>query len=357
MKRGIKLLSIFQINILVLSIFAFCFILNIGVVSAKVHWIAPDGSRQSGAVAPTGVTSYGSFEELEKAVSKKLFPPATETLPATTSIPADKIPHGYGGQAVQSFGGNPLPQGTALVDGKVVPVTTGGASGAGYSVSGIIQGASHALIVAGTIQAFAPMFGADQDLTNTLSSSFSAGVFAGKSLNTLFSKGGEWSSWFGKSKLGMTPGQFSFAAGVATAAIIFYLTYKSEETETKTYTCNPWQAPTGGANCEKCNKQGELPCSEYQCRSLGQSCQLLNPGTDEESCTWAEEFSKELEEQGISVWFEELNVVDGSVTDFVYGFEVEGEKGYVRCERNYEIEEELKRENVTGVFLLFEEDS
>ena len=35
-----------------------------------------------------------------------------------------------------------------------------------------------------------------------------------------------------------------------------------------------------------CNDQGELPCTEYQCRSLGQACELINKGTGEERCVW-----------------------------------------------------------------------
>ncbi|MFH1917941.1 MAG: hypothetical protein ABIJ14_02450, partial [Nanoarchaeota archaeon] len=65
------------------------------------------------------------------------------------------------------------------------------------------------------------------------------------------------------------------------------MTYKDTKTEIVKYDCEAWEAPIGGANCEKCNEQGEgLACSEYQCRSLGQACQLLNPGTTEEKCTW-----------------------------------------------------------------------
>ncbi len=52
------------------------------------------------------------------------------------------------------------------------------------------------------------------------------------------------------------------------------------------FTCKRWQAPTGGAYCDKCNKQGILPCSEYQCKSLGQSCELVNKGTKEEMCVY-----------------------------------------------------------------------
>lgn len=49
------------------------------------------------------------------------------------------------------------------------------------------------------------------------------------------------------------------------------------------FKCKPWQPPAGGANCEKCGKDG-LPCSPYACQSLGQTCQLINEGTAEEKC-------------------------------------------------------------------------
>lgn len=49
--------------------------------------------------------------------------------------------------------------------------------------------------------------------------------------------------------------------------------------------CDPWQAPLGGKDCEKCNG-GKLPCTEYRCKSLGQSCELLNKGTVDQVCAW-----------------------------------------------------------------------
>ena len=55
------------------------------------------------------------------------------------------------------------------------------------------------------------------------------------------------------------------------------------KTEIITVTCEPWQAPTGGADCDKCDEDGK-ECSEYRCRSLGQMCKLLNAGTEAEAC-------------------------------------------------------------------------
>ena len=49
-----------------------------------------------------------------------------------------------------------------------------------------------------------------------------------------------------------------------------------------TFTCMPWQPPLGGANCEKCSNF--TSCSEYRCINLGQTCALLNKGTEFEAC-------------------------------------------------------------------------
>jgi len=50
------------------------------------------------------------------------------------------------------------------------------------------------------------------------------------------------------------------------------------------FQCNPWEAPLGGSDCNKCNNDPLLPCSKYRCESLGQACILLNENTDNPSC-------------------------------------------------------------------------
>ncbi len=49
------------------------------------------------------------------------------------------------------------------------------------------------------------------------------------------------------------------------------------------FSCLPWQAPTGGSECEKCNDPGK-PCTKYRCQSLGQACELLNENTENPIC-------------------------------------------------------------------------
>jgi hypothetical protein len=81
--------------------------------------------------------------------------------------------------------------------------------------------------------------------------------------------------------LGLSAGPWGLIVG----AIVFILTYKDVEQETVFFTCQPWEAPIGGNDCEICN-DGLEPCSEYRCKSLGQACELVNPGTDRELCVW-----------------------------------------------------------------------
>ena len=57
----------------------------------------------------------------------------------------------------------------------------------------------------------------------------------------------------------------------------------NETTITYNVECNPWQPPKGGDNCELCNEEN-TPCSEYKCRSLGAACDLVNEGTNNETC-------------------------------------------------------------------------
>jgi hypothetical protein len=50
------------------------------------------------------------------------------------------------------------------------------------------------------------------------------------------------------------------------------------------FRCNPWQAPNGGSDCERCNKNNLKPCTKYRCESLGQMCKLINQDTENPEC-------------------------------------------------------------------------
>ncbi|MBT7251305.1 hypothetical protein HN604_00615 [archaeon] len=46
------------------------------------------------------------------------------------------------------------------------------------------------------------------------------------------------------------------------------------------YSCNVWQPPVGGENCDACNHDPLKPCSKYRCETLGASCEILNEGEE-----------------------------------------------------------------------------
>ena len=130
--------------------------------------------------------------------------------------------------------------------------------------------------------------------------SLGAGVLAGQTVYGLVKSGG----WIGGAQglLGI-PLPIAIVAGTGIALWVFFSLYKQENQKVVSFSCNPWDAPTGGSYCEECNKQS-LPCSEYQCRSLGQSCQLINPGTEEEKCAWVNR--KDVEYPTIEPWKDAL---------------------------------------------------
>ena len=109
-----------------------------------------------------------------------------------------------------------------------------------------------------------------------------AGGVAGAAVGSaLASKGGL--SSLGFSNFGFNMVGAFWVAIVVIAIIIISGWGKIKIVEVK-FTCMPWQAPTGGSNCEKCNEDPSKPCTKYRCDSLGQACTLLNGNTDNPVC-------------------------------------------------------------------------
>ncbi|MBS3118010.1 hypothetical protein J4430_03985 [Candidatus Woesearchaeota archaeon] len=74
---------------------------------------------------------------------------------------------------------------------------------------------------------------------------------------------------------------------VLAVAVFFVIIHLFAKVKEKHYsvTCQPWQAPPGGANCDICGQDGK-ECTEYRCKSIGQACQYIpeNEGTTRQSC-------------------------------------------------------------------------
>lgn len=298
-KTSLKCLSIIQINLLIVSIIAFSFILNIPNIVG------------------------------EESIIRNI-----QTGEATTSSLTPS--HGYAGKAYEAIfdtGSTQPPGEYEIFDTKIgeyVPI----GSKTGFAVTGILQGAMWAVMVYTTVKMVAGLFGLDDKASNAAAISAATGVFAGKTALTLFGKGGMFNEGYGNLFKTLKPGTFSIGAGIVVAAIVFYFTYKKSSTEIITFDCKPWDAPVGGSSCEKCNQQGDLPCSEYQCRSLGQACQLVNPGTEEEKCVWVNR--NDVDFPIITTWEDALPVdyrynPDNTISPPDYGVKIENTKSTTKC--------------------------
>lgn len=112
-------------------------------------------------------------------------------------------------------------------------------------------------------------------------------------------------------------------------AVIIIVSLIGADTDELTFNeyCQPWQAPYGSEDCEKCTNK-EIwdgikydTCSEYKCKSLGQNCKWIeeNEGSSRPSCvainiddvTWPI----------ITPWPEALSQ-GYSLTEFVGGYEI-----------------------------------
>lgn len=74
--------------------------------------------------------------------------------------------------------------------------------------------------------------------------------------------------------------------GLVLTAIIMIMGLGKSKIKYVEFTCMPWQPPSGGLNCDLCNVNDPLgvQCSEYRCKSLGETCEFINPRTTDEKC-------------------------------------------------------------------------
>lgn len=171
-----------------------------------------------------------------------------------------------------------------------------------YGAAQIIDGFTWAAIAGGMVVTLGGFFIKDKQKLNAAAGGIAAGIMAGKLSMAVLGKGGmsDWLGITGDSNVGITTinnqpnklnwlgrnaGAVSVGIGAATAWLVYNAMWSSEKvtTETVAFNCLPWEAPHGGKDCELCNDE-TLPCSEYRCKSLGQSCAIVNKGTKEERC-------------------------------------------------------------------------
>jgi hypothetical protein len=140
-------------------------------------------------------------------------------------------------------------------------------------------------LVAGVFQLLGAFGILDQELADALSISSFAGIMGWQGAHAIsaFANGG-FTGGASTLPVGLAP-----VIGLGIGVAVFFATYEETKQELIKFQCFPWEPPLGGHDCHKCNEDPLMPCSEYRCKSLGQACELLNPGTDEELCDWVGE--------------------------------------------------------------------
>lgn len=322
MRRGKRTLAGFELSILLISIFAFAFIMSSEVVSAEDSCdpndpdspcYNPPAEPNAATTAPAlanvltgGRNNLGNTEVIGSVFTNGRYNGLTPTKMANpkytglinrgsstirvrdlaTGKEYDVGPNGCAGciikgdpnyrnfEVVQGRNSNGAPcippQPGCSTEGPLRNGSIGATEGTGDLLSnigdGLLEGLMWGGIGFGAGQLLGPLFDFNEDQTLALSAGLGAGAFA---YQIAGSAGLE-----GLAQLGV---------GLGVGAIVFILLYKDVTVEIVSFECGLWQAPTGGNDCELCNDDS-LPCSEYRCKSLGQNCELVNPGTDQEKC-------------------------------------------------------------------------
>jgi hypothetical protein len=149
-----------------------------------------------------------------------------------------------------------------------------------------------------------PLLGLNVQQSQSLGWSLGTGTFTAFTLINYFGIGGP----------------LAWGIGAAVAFALFSILAKKSSADVIQLTCYEWDSQSGKglteaqmkARCEACNKQtGNLGCTEYQCRSLGQGCILINEvKTGNQLCIWNN--TKDITPPIITPW------QDALLDDFSY---------------------------------------
>ncbi len=281
---------------LILSMsFAIAFLLSeeAGIVSAVGETLLPGSAGYA----------QGAYGLAEGAATT-----ATSATPALTKSPGWIFRGPQGGGAGGASGeGFTFTKGIGQVaSGKATFGFAPGGTAAGVAGS-LAQGLFWGGVLFAGVKLLAPLLGVGKETTNALATAALVGGIGGGAIKAalVWHNGGiQGAGMFGK----LSAGQAGFFGGLIITAVVFLLLYKKEKKQLVSFQCLPWEPPLKGEKCEDCNKDPFKPCTEYRCKSLGQGCQLLNPNTGKEQCTWVSKF--DVESPKITPWVEPLRPID-----------------------------------------------
>ncbi len=292
---------------IMLSIVAFSFLVGLSLPSVSGQ--EPDFVGPSGSVADVDV--FGS-EVIPTAPYEFVAPPAPP--PVTSGAPSSVVP-----PALTSGEESGISEAAEGIVGEVRPELGGPAvEKATWSTvfldSYLIGSFVWAGIIGGVVYLGATLLGADPGTAKAAGLAAFSGVATfnliyrgwtgvtafSEAPVTLFGQAGQAIGAGGTPGVGGAAFWTSAIAAIGVAIVVYALLYKKESKKIIAFSCEPWEAPLGGGDCEKCNNDVFKPCSEYRCRSLGQACQLLNKGTGNESCAWVN--PRDVSSPGIAPW-------------------------------------------------------
>jgi len=235
---------------------------------ASVADAAAEGAAGTGGLAP-GQEAY--FENQKNWMSR-IFENSEYVPVGKTAVPAGDGFNLVEASASGAPGANPVFEGGQAKLAKMLNLEVGGAP------SALVSGLQWAAIAYMAAQMLGSMFGLSDTETEALSYGLASGAFTYQFISTY-----NFPASFTANPVGGFIATNPALIGLGVGVVVFALTYKDEEIVIVEYNCMPWQAPTGGNECEVCNDDN-LPCSEYRCKSLGQNCELVNAGTEQETC-------------------------------------------------------------------------
>jgi len=264
---GKKGIASFQISLMIVSLFAFSFLMSISYVNGGSA-LTPIGKMTplTGTAATENSMVITKAFTFESASGAEILAPkgavVTQTATGGTVV-IEGTSYSLTTAQMKGYVGAPAEGSSAL--SKFFRVSGGG------GMDSLLTGLQWAALAYMAGQMLGSMFGLSEKNTKALSTAMALGVGAYNAIEVYnFAE----TSW-----LGANPALMGIGIGV----VVFIAMYKKESMKTVEFNCMPWQAPMGGDVCEECNNP-DLPCSEYRCKALGQNCELVNKGTDQENC-------------------------------------------------------------------------
>ncbi len=249
-----------------------------GTCTGKKVWVWFDTGKSCDIVNPDDVPDTGGDGSLPQDSSS---PSGRSDVLAKVSTANDAIDMGKKGKnAIKKYIGKTPETQAPLDKPKETPkwwaIGGGAIAEKGISATGVIGSIVWAAVAFAIGRyVLGPVFGLSIQNSQALGYALGAGTAAGIIALDII----------GASSSG---GPIGIAIGVAVAATIFLAMARKYSMDVIKINCFQWDSQPGGKYCELCNKNSELPCTEYQCASLGQGCELINDeSSGRQLCIWA----------------------------------------------------------------------